>query len=360
MGESRTFAAKFRAADQSPERCHSHPAPPLRGSRIGAADPRGVRRDVIEATDSLVQPPSLALPLKWGGESERPGSRTPREAALAAARAFREAGIETPELDARLLLCHAAGLSHEGFVAGLDDALAPDVAARFGAFVERRLAGEPVSRIIGLREFYGRPFRIDASTLDPRPDTETLIEAALALVDREGLSGMPLKILDLGTGSGCILITLLAELPAASGVGIDLSLQPLECARANAQTLGVADRASFLISDWLEGVSGAFDLVVANPPYPSAADMAGLATEVRDHDPRAALDGGPDGLSAYRRIAPRLRKVLRPGGVALFEIGPGQADAVQHLLVEAGLAAEGGQCLWRDLAGRPRVVGARA
>src|SRR6476660_3127420 len=283
-----------------------------------------------------------------------------RKAHAAAARLLREGKVETPELDARLLLCHATGLSHENYVAGREHTLEPDAVARFGAYVERRLAGEPVSRIIGLREFYGRPFRIDASTLDPRPDTETLIEAALALVDRQSLRGMPLKLLDLGTGSGCILTTLLAELPAASGVGIDLSPPALECARANAQALGVTDRASFLISDWLEGVSGAFDLVVANPPYLSAADMAGLATEVRDHAPRAALDGGPDGLSAYRRIAPRLRKVLRPGGVALFEIGPGQADAVQHLLVEAGLAAEGGQCLWRDLAGRPRVVGARA
>jgi release factor glutamine methyltransferase len=246
-------------------------------------------------------------------------------------------------------------LTHEAYVAALNDALAPDAAARFGAYVERRLEGEPVSRIVGVREFYGRPFRIDASTLDPRPDTETLVEAALGLVDREA----PLNILDLGTGSGCILITLLAELPRASGVGVDVSLGALELARANAQILGVGDRAAFLASDWLEAVEGSFDLVVANPPYLSAADMAALSPEVRDHDPAPALDGGPDGLSAYRRIVPGLRKALRPGGFALFESGPDQAQSVSRLLAEAGLDVGEGQHLWRDLAGRPCVVGAR-
>ncbi|HSB60020.1 MAG TPA: HemK/PrmC family methyltransferase, partial [Methyloceanibacter sp.] len=146
------------------------------------------------------------------------------QAHTAAARLLREARMASPELDARLLLCHAAGLSHEAYVAGINDPLAPAAAARFGAYVERRLAGEPVSRIIGFREFYGRPFRIDQSTLDPRPDTETLIEAALGLVDRE----TPLRVLDLGTGSGCILVTLLAELPKAIGLGIDKSLPALE------------------------------------------------------------------------------------------------------------------------------------
>jgi release factor glutamine methyltransferase len=272
---------------------------------------------------------------------------------------LRQDAIQTPELDARLLLCHAAGLSHEGYVVRLEEAFAPDAAARFGTYVERRLAGEPVSRIIGVREFYGRPFRIDASTLDPRPDTETLIEAALALIEQDEMREKPLKLLDLGTGSGCILITVLAELPKASGVGIDLSLPALLLARANAQTLEVGDRASFFVSDWLEAISDTFDVVAANPPYLSAAEMAALATEVRDHDPKGALDGGPDGLSAYRRIAPQVRKVLRRGGIALFEIGPGQAEAVLRLLAAAGLAAEG-QCLWQDLSGRPRVVGARA
>src|SRR5512144_35013 len=278
------------------------------------------------------------------------------QAHTAAARLLREARIETPQLDARLLLCHAAGLTHEAYVAGLDDALAPDAAARFGTYVERRLAGEPVSRIIGFREFYGRPFCIDQSTLDPRPDTETVIEAALAMVDCEA----PLDILDLGTGSGCILVTLLAELPKVIGLGIDKSLPALEIARANAQILGVGDRANFVAGDWLELIDGTFDLVVANPPYLSVADMAALPPEVRDHDPRAALDGGPDGLSAYRRIVPDLRKALRPGGFALFEVGPDPAQAVLRLLAESGLEVGEGQNLWRDLAGRPRVVGGRA
>ena len=184
------------------------------------------------------------------------------QAHTAAARLLREARIAAPELDARLLLCHAAGLTHEAYVAGINDALAPDAAARFGVYVARRLAGEPVSRIVGIREFYGRPFRIDASTLDPRPDTETLIEAALALAGGEE----PLRLLDLGTGSGCILVTLLAELPRASGVGIDKSLPALELARANAESLGVGDRARFIAGDWLEAVQDTFDLVVANPP----------------------------------------------------------------------------------------------
>jgi release factor glutamine methyltransferase len=337
-----------------PERSRLHPAPPLRGSRIGAADPRGVRRGVIDEA-SLVEPPSLSLPRKGGGESDRRGSGTIGKAVLGAARLLREARIAAPELDARLLLCHATGLTHEAYVAALNDALAPDAAARFGASIERRLVGEPVSRIVGIREFYGRSFRIDASTLDPRPDTETLVEAALGLVDREA----PLSILDLGTGSGCILVTLLAELPRASGVGVDVSQGALEQARANADALGVGNRVSFAASDWLEAVEGRFDLVVANPPYLSAADMAALSPEVRDHDPGPALDGGPDGLSAYRRIVPGLRKALHPGGFALFEVGSGQAQAVLRLLAEAGLDVGEGWHLWRDLAGRPRVVGAR-
>lgn len=276
------------------------------------------------------------------------------QAHTAAARLLREARIAAPELDARLLLCHAASLTHEACVAGLNDTLTPDAAAKFGAYVTRRLGGEPVSRIIGIREFYGRTVSIDASTLDPRPDTETVIEAALALASREG----PLRLLDLGTGSGCILITLLAELPLATGIGVDKSLPALELARANAASLGVADRARFMAGDWLEAVQGTFDLVVANPPYLSAADMAGLSNEVGAHDPRDALDGGPDGLSAYRRIVPRLPRVLRPGGIALFEIGHTQFEAVSGLLAGEGLILEQGP--WRDLAGRPRAVGGRA
>jgi release factor glutamine methyltransferase len=295
------------------------------------------------------------------GEMALPQGRVTLQAAFASAvRMLRKAKVETPELDARLLLCHATGLGHEAYVAGRDDELIPDAAARFGSSIERRLDGEPVSRIVGVREFYGRPFRIDASTLDPRADTETLIEAALAIVDRKGLREGPLKLLDLGTGSGCILITLLAELPEANGVGIDVSVPALALAKTNAQALGVGTRASFVAGDWLEAIGGAFDLVVANPPYIAAGDIAGLSREVSAHDPWAALDGGADGLAAYRRIAPRIRDILRPGGTILLETGAGQAEAVLHLLGEAGLGVEAGHCLWHDLGMRPRVVAAGA
>ena len=278
------------------------------------------------------------------------------QASSAAASLLRRASIETPELDARLLLCHAAGLTHEELVADGDAALPPDAAARFGASMERRLAGEPVSRILGVREFYGRPFRIDASTLDPRPDTETLIEAALSLANERGWREAPIRVLDLGTGSGAILVTLLAELPKATGIGVDVSLPALAMARRNAGTLGVGPRAAFIASDWLDALDGRFDLIVANPPYLAAAEIAGLAAEVKGYDPRLALEGGADGLAAYRRIAGRLGEFLRPGGAALAEIGFHQGDAVLGLLREAGLIIEDGKCLRCDLAGRPRVA----
>lgn len=363
MGEirgSRNLSISSVGIAHLPEQSHSLPAFPLRGSRIGKADPRGVGCEPIETAESSLGPSSLALSLKGGGKSMWQGLETLGEAFVAAARAFREAGIETPELDARLLLCHATELQHEAYVAGRDDPLLPEAAARFGSFIERRLAGEPVARILGVREFYGRPFRIDGSTLDPRADTETLIEAALAIVDRKALRDSPLKLLDLGTGSGCLLITLLAELPEANGVGIDVSMPALRLARTNAEALGVGARASFVAGDWLEGIGGAFDLVVANPPYIAAGDIAGLSREVNAHDPRAALDGGTDGLAAYRRIASRIRDILRPGGTILLETGADQSDAVLHLLAGAGLGVEAGHCLWHDLGQRPRVVAASA
>lgn len=347
MGEPRPFIATSLATDRSPERSRLQPAPPV-------ADPRGVRRQV-RTTASVIDPPSLALPLKGGGERRGP---TLREAFLAAAWALREAGIETPELDARLLLCHATGLSHEDYVARGDAALPPEAAARFAASIDRRIGGAPVSRILGVREFYGRPFSIDASTLDPRPDTETLVEAALEVVGGNASSQAPLRLLDLGTGTGCLLITLLAELPRTTGVGVDLSRAALRLARENAAALGVGNRAHFVVSDWLAGVCGAFDLVVANPPYIPTVEVGGLEPEV-GHDPQTALDGGPDGLAAYRRIAPRLKNVLRPGGVALFEMGIAQMEAVRRLLAASGLGLRD-DWLWHDLGGRPRVVGARA
>jgi release factor glutamine methyltransferase len=282
------------------------------------------------------------------------------KACAAAAGMLRQAEIEAPELDARLLICHATGLSHEAYVASLEAELSHEATARFSSYVERRLDREPVSRIVGYREFYGRPFGIDASTLDPSADTETLIEAVLEVVDRKGLRESPLKLLDLGTGSGCILITLLAELPKASGIGVDASVPALTLARTNARRLGLGERASFVASDWLEALGGVFDLVVANPPYLAAPDIAGLPREVSGHDPWPALDGGADGLAAYRRIAPRTRDVLRQGDTILLETGADQTETVLHLLRETGLGVEAGQCLWHDLGQRPRVVAASA
>ncbi len=187
-----------------------------------------------------------------------PEPLTLSQAFVAAASTLRHGGIDTPELDARLLLCHATSLSHEAYIASARDALQPAAAARLDAAIARRLKHEPVARITGDREFYGRSFRVDPNVLDPRPDTETLIEVALAIVDRQGWHEKPLRLLDLGTGTGCILITLLAELPRAQGIGTDKSPVALGCAAANASRLGVGSRASFIAADWLAGASGRF------------------------------------------------------------------------------------------------------
>ena len=273
-----------------------------------------------------------------------------------AASALRRAGIDTPELDARLLLCHALGLSHEASIAKAGDRLDQAALVRLGAAVERRLKREPVARITGVREFYGRSFLLDPHALDPRPDTETLIEAALALIDERGWRGRPLNLLDLGTGTGCILITLLAELPCARGVGTDLSAGALALAAANAECLGVAARASFVAADWLDGIDGTFDLILSNPPYLTSGEIAGLADEVSVYDPMRALDGGPDGLDAYRRIAARAAEILAADGRLLVEIGAGQASPVCAIFRAAGLTLDQAQGPPRDLAGRPRVV----
>jgi release factor glutamine methyltransferase len=282
-----------------------------------------------------------------------------REAFAAVARRLREAGIETPELDARLLLCHAAGLTHEAFIARAGDRLTPEAQALLEAVVARRLAGEPVSRITGMREFYGREFLLGPDTLDPRPDTETLIEAVLALAAQNGWRNRPIDILDLGTGTGCILVTLLAELPQARGLATDIDPNALAVAAENARRHGVAARACFLAADWLDGIEGEFDLIVSNPPYLAASEMASLPAEVA-RDPRLALDGGADGLDAYRRIAASASDRLRDGGSLVLEIGASQAGAVARILSEAGFALFE-PALLRDLAGRPRcLVGRRA
>ena len=278
-----------------------------------------------------------------------------QRALVETAQILREAGIETPELDARVLLCHAAGLSHETYIARARERLPADAAPRLQQAIARRLDREPVTRITGVREFYGRGFILGKDTLDPRPDTETLIEAALDIVRQRGRQEKPLKLLDLGTGTGCILVTLLAELPHAAGLGTDLSQGALAVAAANARAHGAGRRATFVAADWLDGVAGKFDLVLSNPPYISTGKLAGLAQEVAAYDPRLALDGGPDGLDAYRRIAMGVRDILTEDGRLLVEIGPGQGKDVAAIFTHAGLTLERGEGR-RDLAGRPRVI----
>jgi release factor glutamine methyltransferase len=244
-------------------------------------------------------------------------------------------GIETAALDARLLLQFATDMRREEIVAEPDLILTPDLAACFWSFVERRCALEPVSRILGSREFYGREFQVTPAVLDPRADTETLIAAALPLARGK------CRILDLGTGSGAIIATLLAERPEALGVASDVSEAALGVARVNAEAQGVSGRLTLLRADWFDGIEGQFDLIVSNPPYIASAEIAGLAVDVRDFDPPGALDGGADGLAAYRRIAAGASGHLVPKGQILVELGAGQEADVRQLFEAAGFGFKG-------------------
>lgn len=274
------------------------------------------------------------------------------EARRALTRAFGDTGIATPRLDARVLLMAACGLSHASLIRAANERVTPAQAERLEALAARRLAGEPVSRILGTREFWGLEFALSPETLDPRPDTETLVQAVLDAVRPRARE--PMRLLDLGTGTGCILVALLHELPFAFGIGTDISHAALATARDNARRNGVSARAGFVQSDWLAGVDGRFDVVVANPPYVAGAEIASLSSEVRCHDPIAALDGGMDGLTAYRAIVPDLTSVLAPGGVAAFEVGAGQAHAVAQMVLASD--AEAVVQPVPDLAGIMRVV----
>jgi len=273
------------------------------------------------------------------------------QARRALAEKLRAAGLESPELDARILIGHALGLDHAGLAAAEKQGLPESTASQIDALAARRLAHEPVARIIGEKEFWGLSFIVTPAVLVPRPETETVVELALSLVDRTAA----LRIADLGTGSGAILLALLSELPHAHGTGIDIAADALDVARANARRLELASRADFVLSDFA-AVEGAFDLVVSNPPYVASSAIAGLAPEVRKFDPRQALDGGPDGLAAYRTIAaiaPRL--LLAPHGSLAVEIGAGQETAVSELFLQSGLAIS---AVRHDLSGILRVLSA--
>ncbi len=273
-------------------------------------------------------------------------SRTLREVLAEGARALAAAGVAGAARDARRLLAGVLGLEAGRFALEPERVLGAGEAARFEAAIAARAVGKPVSRILGRRAFWGRDFCITPDVLDPRPETETLIEAALAL-------GQVGRLLDLGTGSGIIAVTLLAEWPEARALATDISPACLEVAAENAARHGVGARLALQRADWLAGLKGRFEMIVSNPPYIRADEMAGLACEVRDYDPTLALSPGGDGLDAYRAIAAGLGAHLAPGGHVLLEIGPEQGAEVAALLVRAGLERIR---ILPDLDGRDRVV----
>ncbi|WP_421699939.1 peptide chain release factor N(5)-glutamine methyltransferase [Ancylobacter sp.] len=280
---------------------------------------------------------------------------TTRTALLRAfAAAFAESGMDEPEREARALLRGGLGLTDLDLVTRGEQDVADEDATRLRALAERRALGEPLARLTGRREFWSLDLALSPETLVPRPETETLVEAALSLFpDRSA----PLRLLDLGTGTGALLAALLSEYPAAFGVGVDLAPGAARQARANLATLGFATRAAVLVGHWGEALTGGFDLVVSNPPYIPSTDIPTLQREVRTHDPLLALDGGPQGLDAYRALAVALPGLLVAGGYAVLELGIGQERQVSGLLAAAGLSVEGPARA--DLAGIARAMIAR-
>ncbi|MGY3449468.1 peptide chain release factor N(5)-glutamine methyltransferase [Bradyrhizobium sp. USDA 4353] len=268
---------------------------------------------------------------------------------------FANAGLDSPELDARLLVGHALQLDLTGLVTQGSRPLSAAEVTQIEALVQRRLAGEPVARILGAKEFWGLPLRLSADTLVPRPDTETVVELALEHLATGGALTRRLRIADLGTGSGAILLALLSELPQASGVGTDISIAALMTARENARALGLDDRSRFVACSYAAALAPPFDLIVSNPPYIPSTDIGDLAVEVRIHDPWRALDGGDDGLDAYRALIPQAARLLRPGGAVIVEVGHDQSDDVAALMIEAGLTTNSA-CTRADLTGIPRAV----
>jgi release factor glutamine methyltransferase len=274
-------------------------------------------------------------------------------AALARCRtALAAADTESPGLEARLLVSAALGVTSEQIIAWPERTVADDGGARLAELLRRRLAHEPMSHILGRREFWSLDFAVTPDVLTPRPDSETLVTAVLDYIAERSRA---LSLLDLGTGSGCLLLSLLSELPAAKGVGIDISEAALDVARRNAVALHLAGRADFRRGDWVQSIGERFDIVVSNPPYIARGDLAGLPAEVR-LEPVLALDGGPDGLAAYRALAAKLGRVVVPGGLVALEIGEGQATDVEGILIAAGLEPVGRRA---DLSGIVRCILAR-
>jgi len=280
---------------------------------------------------------------------------TVETARRALAARFSRAHIESAELDARLLVGAVLDLDLTGLIASAARLLTATEAARLDHYADRRIKGEPVARILGHKEFWGLTLQLSDATLVPRPDTETVVEQALEMV--RASPGHPIRIVDIGTGSGAILLALLSELPDATGVGTDISFAALATARGNARDLGLEPRAAFVACDHAAALSGPFDLIVSNPPYVRSSDIRNLAPDVRDHDPHTALDGGPDGLTAYRALIPQAASLLGSGGALVVESGLEQSSDIEGLMTAAGLDVA--RAPKADLAGILRAVAAR-
>ena len=277
------------------------------------------------------------------------------EALQLIAQTFRAAGIEDADADARVLAGHALHLDRARLISQSDRVLEAREVNAISGLAARRLKREPVSRILGRKEFWSLALAITSDVLVPRPETETVVEGALDFVVRNGLRMEKLRILDIGTGSGALLVALLNELPNATGIGTDISRAALEAAQINVAQFGFESRSSLIACDMAAGVEGQFDLVVSNPPYIARGEIASLAPEVRDYDPMMALDGGDDGLTAYRSISADAKRILAQGGRLFVEMGAGQEPAVRELFTNAGLVVGIAR---NDLAGTPRVLGA--
>ncbi len=263
------------------------------------------------------------------------------------------AGIDSPVIDARLLVEAAAGATRADIIADPHRALSRDQVDLLEGFLARRERREPISHILGRRGFWKIMLSVTPGVLTPRPDSETILDVVLPAF----AEGQAFTLLDLGVGSGALLLAILAERPCARGLGVDVSEEAIAVARENVANLGLSSRAALLRGDWAAGLGAeGFDLVVSNPPYIATADIDALAPEVRDHEPRTALDGGPDGLEAYRELAPQILHVLKPGGLFAVEIGPSQSAAVEGMFAAAGASAVR---TVKDLANRPRVVTGR-
>ena len=267
-----------------------------------------------------------------------------------AAERLRAAGVESPRREARLLLAHVLGLRPEQIVSENFSLQGAQFRGRFEAAVVRRAQREPLAYIIGRREFWSLDFEVGPSVLIPRPESEIMVEEALKLFP---VAGAPLRVADIGTGSGCLLLAFLSERTEAEGLGVDISEEALGIAKRNAARLGLGGRTQFLRNDWISGLSGTWEVIFINPPYIVEGELDGLEPEVSRYEPRTALDGGPDGLCAYRRIAASLRPRLAPGGRVFLEVGQGQAEPVERIFSEKGLNVEGTVF---DLAGIPRCL----